>query len=233
VTCTFAHDDAAYVLGALSGVERLSFEKHLSGCADCSRALRELAGLPGLLGRVEVGIVQQPPRTEPLPDTLLPALMRQVSWSRRRRTLAAVGLAAAVAMGIAPVVVSQIGGGDGSASEVSPPSATPSGLAPLLMSPVGDVPVQASVTLQQVTWGTRLGLTCTYDRDSVEYELPPAVDYTVFVLTRDGRAERVGSWRSVTGRTMRLSAATAAARAEIASVEVRTPDGRVVLRRAV
>ena len=63
----------------------------------------------------------------------------------------------------------------------------------------------------------------------MEYDLPSEVDYTLFVRTRDGPTEQVGSWRSVGGKTMRLSAATAASRDDIASVEVRTPDGRVVL----
>ena len=98
------------------------------------------------------------------------------------------------------------------------------------MDPVDDVPVQARITLEQVTWGTRLDLTCTYEPDSVTYGLPPAVDYTLVVLTRDGRMEQVGSWRSVAGKTMRLSAATAASREDIASVEVRAPDGRVLLK---
>ena len=47
--------------------------------------------------------------------------------------------------------------------------------------------------------------------------------------TRDGRTEQVGTWRSLQGRTMRLTAATSAAVRDIASVEVRTTDGRPVL----
>ena len=233
MTCPFAHDDAAYVLGALPSVERLAFERHLDGCGSCTRALRELAGLPGLLGRVDIDIVEPAPVAESLPDSLLPALLREVRRTRRRHALAAVGLAAAVVVGIAPVVASQVGGEAGTPPAAPSSTAPPSGVAPLTLDPIGDVPLRASVTLEPVTWGTRLGLTCTYDRELVEYELPPAVDYTVYVLTSDGRAERVGSWRSVTGRTMRLSAGTAATRADIASVEVRTPDGRVVLKRVV
>ena len=241
MSCPFAHDDAAYVLGALSPVQRLDFERHLAGCDDCTRAVRELAGLPGLLGRVEASVLKHPPVDEPVPDTLLPTLSREVRRARRRRTLAAAGLAAAVAAVaavtavaavIVPVVVSQVGDGDASTRDVPVASSSPSGVVAETMDPVGDVPVRASLTLEQVTWGTRLGLTCTYDPDSVDYQLPPEVDYTLFVRTRDGRTERVGSWRSVGGRTMRLSAATAASRDDIASVEVRTPDGRVVLKLA-
>ena len=230
MTCSFALDDGAYVLGALSPVERLDFERHLTSCEECMRGVRELAGLPGLLGRVEESVVAHPPEDEPVPDTLLPALSRELGRVRRRRAFAAMGLVAAVAAGIVPVAVSQLGDGDGSPPAVPGVSSPPAGVETRPMDPLGDVPVQASVTLEQVTWGTRLGLTCTYDRESVEYELPPTVDYTLFVRTRDGRTEQVGSWKSVTGKTMRLSAATAADREEITSVEVRTPGGRVVLK---
>ncbi|HEV8055177.1 MAG TPA: zf-HC2 domain-containing protein [Nocardioidaceae bacterium] len=232
MSCPFAHDDAAYVLGALSPVERLDFERHLGGCDDCTRAVRELAGLPGLLRRVEASVVEHPPVDEPVPDTLLPSLSREVRRARRRRTRAAAGLAAAVAAVIVSVVVSQVGDGDASTPDVPGASSSPSGVVAETMDPVGDVPVRGSVTLEQVTWGTRLGLTCTYDPDSVGYQLPPTVGYTLFVRTRDGRTEQVGSWRSVGGMTMQLSAATAASREDIASVEVRAPDGRVVLRLA-
>jgi hypothetical protein len=227
VTCPFGHDDGAYVLGALSPVERLEFERHLAGCAECTRAVRELAGLPGLLGRVGRGVLEEP-LDEPLPDSVLPALSREVRRARRRRTVVASGLAAAVAAVVVPVGASQLSV-LGFAPDSPTPSANPSGVVAQPMDPVGEVPVRASVTMEQVTWGTRLGLTCTYDPESVEYELPPVVDYLLFVRTHDGRAERVGSWESHGGKTMQLPAATAAKAADIASVEVRTTDGRVVL----
>ncbi len=232
MSCPFARDDAAYVLGALSPVERLDFERHLGGCDDCTRAVRELAGLPGLLGRVEASVLEHPSVDQPVPETLLPALSREVRRARRRRTRAAAGLAAAVTAAIVPVVVSQVGDGDPSPRDIPGTSSSSPGGVAETMDPIGDVPVRATITLEQVTWGTQLELTCTYDPDSVEYQLPPAVDYTLFVRTRGGRTEQVGSWRSVGGRTMRLSATTAASREDIASVEVRAPDGRVVLKLA-
>ncbi|MGH3348437.1 MAG: anti-sigma factor family protein, partial [Nocardioides sp.] len=36
MTCEFAHDDGAYVLGALSPAERVAFKQHLAGCAECT-----------------------------------------------------------------------------------------------------------------------------------------------------------------------------------------------------
>jgi hypothetical protein len=231
MSCRFAHDDGAYVLGALSPVERQEFERHLPGCADCTRAVGELAGLPGLLGRVDVSVVEDPYVEDPVPDTLLPALSREVRRARRRRAWAAAGLTAAAAAVVAVVAVT-LGGDDQPDSPALPPPSSTSAdptPEPVAMQPVGEVPVRATVTLEQVTWGTRLGLTCTYDTGSVGYDLPPEVDYTLFVRTRDGRAERVGSWRSVDGQPMQLSAATAADLDDLASVEVRTLDGRVLL----
>lgn len=44
--------DAAYVLGSLSSAERHEYERHLGHCAECRRAVTEIASLPGLLGAV-------------------------------------------------------------------------------------------------------------------------------------------------------------------------------------
>lgn len=228
MTCRFAHDDGAYVLGALSPADRREFEQHLPGCADCTRSVAELAGLPGLLGRVDVALLEEPEAAGPVPATLLPALAAEVRRDRRRRTRVVAGLAAAavaVLAGVTTVTVLQVTGDDPATTTIE----AASGAKPRAMVPVGEVPVRASVTLEPVTWGTRLGIECTYETDSVEYDLPPAVDYTLWVRTRDGHAERVGSWRSVDGQEMRMSAGTAATLQDLISVEVRTADGRVVL----
>jgi Putative zinc-finger len=233
MSCQFAHDDAAYVLGALAPAERLEFEKHLATCGECTRAVQELAGLPGLLGRVDARVLEQPPADEPVPDTLLPALSREVVRARRRRTFAAAGLAAAVVAVVAvgaPIVANQIDDGDGRSPSASAPSAEPIDIVTRPMSPVGEVPVEATLGLEQVKWGTKLLLTCSYEPQSVKYNLPPSVDYTLFVRTRGGTTEQVGSWRSIGGTTMHLAAATSSNRGDIESVEVRTPSGRVVLR---
>lgn len=234
MTCPHGSADAAYVLGALGARERLDFERHLAGCAECTQAVGDLAGLPGLLGRLDPGVVES--TDDPVPDTLLPALTREVQRRTRaarwRRTVLPAVAAAALAVLVTTTVATLLGD-DGAGPVADPPATSAStsdpAAAPARMTPVGQVPVRATVTLEDVTWGTRLGLDCTYDTASVEYSLPPEVDYLLYVRTRDGRTERVGSWRSVDGQTMRLSAGTAASRDEIASVEVRAPDGRVVL----
>ena len=79
----FEHDDAAYVLGALSDAERARFEDHLAGCAACTARVGELSGLPALLADVTIDDVIGP--LDAAPDTLLPRLLREAGRRRRRQ----------------------------------------------------------------------------------------------------------------------------------------------------
>ncbi len=223
MSCAFADNDATYVLGALSPAERLAYEQHLDTCADCTRAVRQLAGLPGLLARVDPAVLEEPADLEPVPEAVLTNLVWEVRRTRRRRRLATVGLAAAAILAVAALAFSTLRGPE----PESPPAAAAPGLA---MTPVGNVPVHARLALESVAWGTRLQLACTYAPDASWTTRPHAPTYTLFVRTRDGQTQEVGTWRSVEGKTMRLSAATATLRQDIASVEVRTADGRAILR---
>lgn len=231
MSCDFAHLDGSYVLGALSPSERREFEEHLAGCEECSRSVRELAGLPGLLARIDPAVLESPPAEEPLPETLLPSLMWQVRRSRRRRTFATAGLAAAAAVLVtigAVVTVGVNGGGDN--PRANPPVAGTSTAGSRPMVAVRDVGMQASLAFTGVSWGTRLDLTCTYAATPAGYPEPPKRTYSMVVHTRDGRAEQVATWRALPGRTMQLMAATSAAPGDITSVEVRAADGEPVLR---
>ena len=237
-SCPHAHDDAAYVLGALSPAERLDFERHLDSCDECSRSVRSFAGMPGLLDLVDPDVLVDPPVDTPLPATLLPSLTGAVEVRSRRRVLLVAGLAAAAAAVVAlavPAVLDRAdtpASGPGTSTSTSQPGSPDGGdeVETHAMAPLGDVPVEASLGLEQVTWGTRMLLTCTYDKDAAAVELPEQVDYLLFVTASDGRSEQVGSWTSLSGATMEVPAATSVPRDDIASVEVRTTSGRVVLR---
>jgi hypothetical protein len=230
VSCEFAHFDGAYVLGALSPSERSDYQAHLSGCADCTRAVQELAGLPGLLARVPADVLE-PRADEPLPDTLLPALVREVRRTRRRRGWAVAGAAAAAAV--------VVGGGSlvlglsldhGESDLAGPaPSATASEPVGRPMVSVGSDPMSADLALTSVAWGTRLDLTCSYPAPAGPWEEPEPWTYVMVVRTRNGRVEQVATWRALPGKTMRLAAATAASQEDIASVEIRTSGGEAVL----
>ena len=240
MTCHLAHLDGSYVLGALSPAERLEFERHLPQCAECSRAVRELAGLPGLLGQVDVATLD-PGTGPPLPDTILPALVREVRGAQRRRSVLVATVAASVAA-VAVVAFALAGGlgegrgdgngvsGDRSATATPSVTASPTGR-PMVAS--GRTPVRAELLVTGVAWGTRLDLTCSYVADTADYEGSGDGQYALVIRTRDGQAEQVATWRALPGRTMRLSAATATDRSDITAVELRTAGGGVLLRLTV
>lgn len=225
-SCEHSHLDGAYVLGALAPEERLEFERHLRECPACARAVQQLAGLPGLLSQVSADVLESAPAPEPVPDTLLPALVREVRRGRRRRHWA-VGLAAAAAVvtvvGVSVAVVT--------ANDDGAPSATPSiPAAPSQrMTPVGASGTTGWLTLTSMAWGTRLDLTCSYPMPEGYHPGGPPT-YEMVVRTSDGVAKRVARWRGVADRPITVTGATEVEVDDIASVEVRISHGPRVLR---
>ncbi|HKT05855.1 MAG TPA: zf-HC2 domain-containing protein, partial [Rugosimonospora sp.] len=51
--CPEAIEAGAYVLGALSPAERSTYQRHMATCGQCRDEVADLAGLPGLLGRLD------------------------------------------------------------------------------------------------------------------------------------------------------------------------------------
>lgn len=234
----FSHYDAAYVLGALSPGERNEFVKHLQDCQKCRQAVSEVAGLPGLLARLDPAELEavgsdpaEPTDSDagPVPDTLLPRLLAEVSRSSRRRRTRVLAMSAAAAAVVAAVSAGATAGVTGLLSE-NTSGPVVAGAPVRAMRPVGHTSLTAQVAMEQVAWGTRLSITCRYDSD--HYQNAAAPRYALVVRTRDGSEEQVATWRAVPDRPLTVTAATAARPAEIRSVEVRTPEGDPVLRLA-
>lgn len=221
----FAEWDAAYVLGALSPADRRAFEEHLDACDRCVRAIAEIAPTLGLLAQVEperaTALLAEAPG-----EAMLPAaprgrrrlLERAHRERRRRRATWAAGVAAAVAVAAAVVVP---------LSGVLDDRGTRSAELEALV----DVPLEASVELEPAAWGTRLELECSY-RGDADPASPDGLPYVLVLTDRAGQVSEVSSWRAAPGQTARLTAATALATDEIASIEIRLDEGDVVLMRA-
>lgn len=211
VTDPFAHDDAAYVLGALGPAQRRAFEEHLDECAECTRAVHDLAGVPGLLGRLSESAFIGPEDLPPVPETLLPQLLRGVRRQRRRtRLVSAAGLVAACVLAVL-LGVSVLGG--------DPAEERPARAQAQAMTQLDQDQLSATVELRQVAWGTTMHVLCTYDGPGWGEE---SVSYALVVHTSDGARQQIATWRAVPGRTVELDAATDADPGQITSVDVVT-----------
>ena len=226
-TDEFVMYDAAYVLGALSPAERREFEDHLKGCAACTRAVGELAGLPGLMSKLSVE--QLTAEVEAPPETLLPSLGRAVRRERGRRRLA-IGAAAAAACLIAVGAVALTGLDSPAPPTVPSASATTStssGSANLALKAVVPSGATASARLVDMAWGTRIDLTCGYSAKSYS---SAGRSYALIVIDRSGVAQQVATWVGLPDRTLTIMGASSLARPNISAVEVRTLSGRALLR---
>ncbi len=228
----FRELDASYVLGALSSDERREFEAHLRTCDDCSDAVRQLAGMPGLLATVPLKVAELGP-PGPVPDLLLPSLVRLARRERRRRRwvvgAAAAAVAAVVGLGGAALVdrPADVSAIPHPASTTSPTASATSAPA-RSMTALTRTSLTAQVSINGVAWGTRLDLTCRYTtREDYPGGQGPA--YVLVVHAKDGSSEQVATWRAVPGRVLHLSGATQLSPTDIASVEVRTESGSPLL----
>ena len=215
----YAEWDAAYVLGALSSAERLEFEAHLGSCAACSARVAELAGMPGILGRLDGASAEELrdllPEADPPVRTegAVAHLARRVH--RRRRVTALAGAAAIVAAAV------------GGATLGSVPSRA--GRGGQRLEPVGGSAVSAELTVTAVPWGTRLAWTCHYPSSGGG----PYADegYRLVVTTTGGTTATVATWAAHGDGASGLAAATSIPERSIRTVEIRTDTGGVVARR--
>ncbi|MGY2875427.1 hypothetical protein ACVW00_002617 [Marmoricola sp. URHA0025 HA25] len=209
VTCDSA---AAYVLGALPASERPAFEAHLAGCPDCRQSVAELAGIPGLLARVSTDDLADP---VPVPDTLVPRLLRAVRRSSRRRRLLVASLgAAAVVLAVAgTAVVVDRSGNDGAGAPMT------------AMKAVVSSPVTARATFVRHPWGTEIDMECRY-ADSSPWSRP----YDLVAVDDKGTSYDLATWVVGPGKTASVSGSVPVQPEHIDRLEIRLSSGTPLLR---
>jgi hypothetical protein len=234
--------DAAYVLGALSPVERRAFERHLSGCARCAACVAELAGMPGILGllspadAVDAGATGDDSLRGTHQAATLRRLATQLGAERRRtRRMLAAGAAIAAALLLAAGILL---GGTVLAPRLEEAEPAPSSSVSadvLEMVPLTAGTLTADLTVTPRKWGTLLAWECRYenptwtDPTGGSAELP---QYALYVTQSDGTETVVATWRAAGERAGGLAAATSIPTDDIRSVEVRTVSGNRPLARA-
>ncbi|WP_370961373.1 anti-sigma factor [Amycolatopsis sp. cg9] len=205
----FATFDAAYVLGALAPEDRQRFEEHLRTCDRCAASVRELAGLPGLLARVDTPAVVPDPG--PPPPDLLPAVLARVRRGRRiRLAVTSVSAALAVSACVALAVVASW------PAPAPPPS--------IAMTALGQFPVRADARLDAFEWGTQVDMSCSYTGGR------SGGDYVLVAISRTGTETQLATWKAVPDNTARIVIGTALRRSDLAALEVRGGSGRALLR---
>lgn len=224
MTCPYVKNDAAYVLGALTPEERHQYEEHLRGCRVCSTAVREVAGLPGLLARLPAARMTRPDADTvepPLPQTLLPRLLRQVGRDRRRSRwrvgVAAASVAAALAVG-GTVAVQHLG----------PAPQRPAATRTVEMQAVGNRPVSGTVQMFAWGWGTTLRVTCHSGYGNNGGGAPGPV-FTLWVTDRAGTQYLVTSWHSMPDEDVTVPGGIALAPEDVVTVQVKDDQQMVVM----
>jgi hypothetical protein len=213
--------DGAYVLGALSPEDRRAFEAHLADCSACARSVRELAGLPGILGRLdrdEATALRDSPDDEALRgEAHAPARAAGVARRVRRRRLRTRLLAAAT------LVVVLVGGSAAGWAVVRSLQPAPSRAVAIerALTPVGDSHLTAALTATPVGWGTRLDWSCEYGADDHEGGSYRPTSYSLVVTTDGGTSETVATWTSDAGEARGLVASTAIPADTISSIDIR------------
>lgn len=217
--------DASYVLGSLSATERREYETHLADCPQCSAAVAELAGMPGLLALVDrdtaLAMIEPPAEQDAPPPDLVPSLAAAADRRRRRGRWVTIGsalaaAAAAVAVAI-PVTVAVARSDD-------PPAVTEQVVAQRQLQPVEQTPISAEVKILRDGDRTRLIMTCAY--------APSAYGGTWkygLVVNAGGERIDLGQWPAGPGTEVTLDRTVEVAPESITSVEVTSGTGRTVL----
>jgi hypothetical protein len=184
--CTQTVEAGAYVIGALSPPERYNYERHLAVCAGCRYEVAQLAGLPGLLGRLDARTAASVGTTTPgapprVLDSVLNRARAESLRGRRRRTWERVGTLA-VAACLALLV------GFGITTFVAPTSSNPQTPVVAAMTQVATEP---SIVATVAYWSDGAGnmqvmMSCVYP--DTHDPADKAVDLDLWITPRDGGA---------------------------------------------
>jgi hypothetical protein len=203
--------DGAYVLGALDPGERSEYEAHLADCPECRASVEQLRPTVTVLSRARAAGLTE--HAEPMPDTLLPGLLRRATHERNRRRTITTVLGAAVAACLVTLAIVLWPGSDTSNAPAS-----------VAMTALRPSPVSANAALVAKAWGTEIDLQCRYN-EPVKESFP----YKLRVIDTSGKYHDGGSWKLAAGREITFTGGTDVPRQDIEAVQITFLDGTPIL----
>jgi predicted anti-sigma-YlaC factor YlaD len=200
---------AMRAFGDLTPDELIALNAHLEGCPACQDVARELDETAAMLQFVDASAVEPTANVSPeLSERVLGDLRRasQRERSRRRTSVISMCCAGAVAAALVLVVVLTSG------------SPAPTSRALALK---GSSSVTASAVLVNEPWGTSLTLS--------EKGLPGRGIYTVSMKTANGAWWTAGTYRAMSGGTVKATMSCAVSLQHITGLRVENAQGYTVL----
>lgn len=199
----------AYVLGGLDSADRRLLEEHLPQCPTCTAELSRFAVVPGLLRLAPTSADTEPTPPESLPRLIDAARARHAARRRRGWLLAAAAIVLlATVAGLIGIMRARVG------DDAPPPTA--------LVSTLNNATVGQAV-LAPKAWGTEVRLV-------LDYKPRGNQPYTAWAVSRDGHEEQAGTWTIPPGGHCSVIGATSIQHDKLDHLEVRTADGRTLLR---
>lgn len=209
MTCPHRIDVAAYLLDALEDAESARLREHMVTCPDCTLEYHELHGLPGLLGTLTPGDVEDIVAPAELSDSLCEALIARASARRRRRNQYRL-------LAVAFIVVACVATGATIAEHHStPPSSV------TVSATNAQTHVHASVTLTARDWGTQLQLQLSGVTWAQRCQL--------VVSGTNGQQDTAATWVANYQGSLNITGTTAIRTGDIRHIAVVTTDGKLLV----
>lgn len=209
-----------YLLGGLEQADLAAFEDHLPRCGRCRAELALHENLPRRLAVLPVPdavALTMPAAALPPPEQMSVRILELVAAQRKKARRRRAGLVAAVSA--ASLAVGVLGGGLIGGPATEPPPVPAATVDESYSVSAADGP-RVELGMVRKAWGTEL---------SVQGQsLPKEGTLSVWVIGRDGTADRAASWAATPAGRARVTGATPTQLDGIASIEIRDAAARPV-----